>query len=176
MSICLGGWAAGKAASFPFFFVLLWPMAKARQANALFACSHIAGRRLAGCKDNDNHQAAAQECAMGIDTWCGGFHGTLHCNVSQIAQKDDTNHGIYKYYAYLCSGFPLRRNPRHDIEKEAFLLCPLSEIRQNFPEGESRHKTPRLVVYPLPTREYRYSIKAWEWTVCFWKGVWRCLG
>lgn len=65
--------------------------------------------------------------------------------------------------------------PRHD-RKEAFLLFPLSEIRQNFPEGESSHKTPRLVVYPLPAREYRYSIKAWEWTVYFRKGVWRCLG
>ena len=122
MSICLGGWAAGKAASFPFFFVLLWPMAKARQANTMLACSHIAGRRLSGCKYTDNHQAAAQECAMGIDTWCGGFHGILHCNVSQIAQKDDTNHGIYKYYAYLCSGFPLRRNPRHDRKRSVFAL------------------------------------------------------
>lgn len=107
---------------FLVLFILLWPVAKARKANAMLACSHIAGRRLAGCKDNDNHQAAAQECAMGIDTWCGGFHGTLHCNVSQIAQKDDTNHGIYKYYAYLCSGFPLRRNPRHDRKRSVFAL------------------------------------------------------
>ena len=32
-----------------------------------------------------------------------------------------------------------------------------------------------LVAYPLPDKGLRYSIKAWEWTVYFDNGVWRCL-
>ena len=83
---------------------------------------------------------------------------------------------LHSPFAIFANRTPATAGILHLHIKEAFLLCPLSEIRQNFPEGESSHKTPRLVAYPLPAREYRYSIKAWEWTVYFRKGVWRCLG
>lgn len=32
-----------------------------------------------------------------------------------------------------------------------------------------------LVVYPLPDKGISISDMAWEWTVCFVSGVWRCL-
>lgn len=64
---------------------------------------------------------------------------------------------------------------RDFMEKKRFCFILYSKFRQKLSEGESSQRAPRLVVYPLPARDYRYPIKAWEWTVYFGKGVWRCL-
>ncbi len=54
------------------------------------------------------------------------------------------------------------------------MLYPIAENRQKFCRRIDS-KTPMLVAYPLPDKGLRYSIKAWEWTVYFDNGVWRCL-
>lgn len=56
---------------------------------------------------------------------------------------------------------------RDIVGKKRFCFVLYMKFAKKISEGESSQKAPRLVVYPLPAREYRYSIKAWEWTVYF---------